>query len=70
MAPAPPRRMIVVVAMVVSLTPAVGQRETEKRSAPGATFTVTAPVNQTGMSILAAIGRVLDPGRGETLAFP
>jgi len=32
--------MIVAVAMVVSLTPALSQREREKRSAPGATFTL------------------------------
>ena len=70
MVPALPRRMGVVVAMVVSLTLAVAQREREKRSAPGATFTVTAPVNQREMSCLAALKRALDPGRGETLAFP
>jgi hypothetical protein len=33
--------MIVALAMVVSLTPALSQRERAKRSAPGATFTVS-----------------------------
>jgi hypothetical protein len=41
MAPAPPEGMIVVVALVVYLTPALSQRARGTRSAFGATFRVT-----------------------------
>ena len=40
MAPAPPRKMRVVGTMIVSLTPALSQREREIRSPRGATFTL------------------------------
>ena len=46
MAPAPPRGMIVAVAMGVSLTPALSQRARGTRSAFGATFTLTIRATQ------------------------